>query len=929
PNVLSWTPPAVAAYHDVYYGSDYESVRDANISYDPNEVYMGRFDSNFWPVGGNTLSLELGNIYYWRIDEVNGSEIWKGSVWSFRTKFEIIDEHLLLWYTYDEGRGEWVYDYSGHELHSFDSSINPDNWDADGRFDYCLHFKDDVGLELPKYPERVLTNIDDEITVSMWLNGQPQEEFRDNWVIDAGGGDYYLRVMVPDEAGNVFWRAGNDSNDALTWEVDTWLWQNEWHHFAFVKDESADKMYIYFDGAVGWWKPGGTTSSLTNLADKQFKIGAKLTHSSDYEGKMDDLRIYDYAKSESEIKELYRGGDLASAWGPSPYDGQGDASRDANLAWNAGDFADSHDVYFGTDYAAVRDANTAVTFGVFKDNQSGTTYDLETLTLDKTYFWRIDEVNDSNGFKWPGKVWRFKVADYIIIDDFEFYEDSGHLRTEWIIWGGDDEFLTGARLYLANYSVLYPAHGGSQIMRYGYYTDIMNPPPGSYQEVDYAEAYLSFTGGRQNWKDSGVRALTLFFYGLPANATTEKEQMYVGIEDTGGTYAEIRYGDYEQLEEEDINDLNEPEWHRWFIALPDFNDSNYAAVPDNVDLSSVAKLYIGFGNRRSPQAGGSGEVRFDDIRLNLPVCRADVIKPVGDFTGPRGVPDCVVDLADIGYIADEWLKSDANLVDMMDDEPCDSNLLGHWKLDGDPCDSSSYNHYGSIDGDGSDYSWVTGYDGEESNPALEFTGTCRLLVPDDNNTPALRPKYRVSVSAWAYSKGQSDSARVVVKGQDDKETYSTEVSGDDDFTFLIRDANNNKYDVSTQVPQDEWMHLAGTYDGNVVKCYVNADLRKTTDANFVVVKGWTLSQDQSGLAIGNRSDATNRQFRGIVDDVRIYDYALSVGEIAWLATDGEGYMALNSQANLYDLEKQGEKYINLRDLAVLIDEHWLDEILWP
>jgi hypothetical protein len=125
------------------------------------------------------------------------------------------------------------------------------------------------------------------------------------------------------------------------------------------------------------------------------------------------------------------------------------------------------------------------------------------------------------------------------------------------------------------------------------------------------------------------------------------------------------------------------------------------------------------------------------------------------------------------------------------------------------------------------------------------------------------------------------------------------------------------------------MHLAGTYDGNVVKCYVNADLRKTTDANFVVVKGWTLSQDQSGLAIGNRSDATNRQFRGIVDDVRIYDYALSVGEIAWLATDGEGYMALNSQANLYDLEKQGEKYINLRDLAVLIDEHWLDEILWP
>ncbi|MHC4061514.1 MAG: hypothetical protein ACYSR6_07880, partial [Planctomycetota bacterium] len=77
---------------------------------------------------------------------------------------------------------------------------------------------------------------------------------------------------------------------------------------------------------------------------------------------------------------------------------------------------------------------------------------------------------------------------------------------------------TGARLYLASYSDLYPAHGGDQIMRYGYYTNYY-----SIAEVPYAETWLTLAGGRKNWKDSGVRALTLFFYGLPTNDANDTE----------------------------------------------------------------------------------------------------------------------------------------------------------------------------------------------------------------------------------------------------------------------------------------------------------------------------------------------------------------------------------------------------------------------
>jgi hypothetical protein len=51
-------------------------------------------------------------------------------------------------------------------------------------------------------------------------------------------------------------------------------------------------------------------------------------------------------------------------------------------------------------------------------------------------------------------------------------------------------------------------------------------------------------------------------------------------------------------------------------------------------------------------------------------------------------------------------------------------------------------------------------------------------------------------------------------------------------------------------------------------------------------------------------------------------------EVAYLATDGSGYVPLDSAANLYDVEPAEQKAINLRDIAILLDA-WLEEKLWP
>ncbi|MHC4675899.1 MAG: LamG domain-containing protein, partial [Planctomycetota bacterium] len=410
---LVWDPGTKVVQHRVYFSTDFEDVNSGSLDALRDTLPA---ESNSWPTVGNLADyLAAGTIYYWKIDEVNETTVWEGVLWKFVTKYEIIDPHLKVWYPLDEESGKDAYDTSGHSKHG-DLDIEDDlpspNWEPEGgQFGGCLVFNNDTAIEPPQ--DTLPSLADSGITVAMWLNGlTTQDPEKNMWVLDGGTDDHRLTVIVPNIEAKVIWRAGNDSNDYLEWDVDTSSWQGDWHHLAFVKDEAAEKMYIYLDGDLGWWKPG-TDPTITNLANKQLRIGARETSSNNYQGKVDDFRIYDIALSETSIEELVRGGDLASAWGPSPYDGQADAPRDANLVWNAGNYADSHDVYFGTDYTAVRDANTSATYGVFRGNQTETVNDIDILTLDTWYFWRIDEVNDAcDASPWTGKVWKFKVADY-------------------------------------------------------------------------------------------------------------------------------------------------------------------------------------------------------------------------------------------------------------------------------------------------------------------------------------------------------------------------------------------------------------------------------------------------------------------------------------------------------------------------------------
>jgi len=108
--ILSWDAGAVAASHEVYFGTDADAVSHATTASPEYKGPKALGEESYDP--GN---LTLNTAYYWRIDEVNDSpdSPWAGNVWSFTTgDFFVIDDFEIydandnqIWYAWHDGLG--------------------------------------------------------------------------------------------------------------------------------------------------------------------------------------------------------------------------------------------------------------------------------------------------------------------------------------------------------------------------------------------------------------------------------------------------------------------------------------------------------------------------------------------------------------------------------------------------------------------------------------------------------------------------------------------------------------------------------------------------------------------------------------------------------------------------------------------------------
>jgi len=108
------------------------------------------------------------------------------------------------------------------------------------------------------------------------------------------------------------------------------------------------------------------------------------------------INILHAAGANSVISGLFfdKAANKGASENPSPMDTVDDVPRDALLSWAPGMFAVKHDVYFGTVFEDVNDADSTNPMNVLASpEQDANTFDPGRLDFGQTYFWRVDEVN--------------------------------------------------------------------------------------------------------------------------------------------------------------------------------------------------------------------------------------------------------------------------------------------------------------------------------------------------------------------------------------------------------------------------------------------------------------------------------------------------------------------------------------------------------
>ena len=557
---LGWTPGLGAKLHTVYFGDNFDDVNNAVVG-------LPQAETTYTPG-----TLELEKTYYWRVDEFDAVSTYKGDVWSFTTLpvISITDPDLIGWWTFDEGGGNIANDWSGH---GNNGTIAGDPEWVDGIMKGALDLTSDYIAIDGVVDDITSTNI----TLSIWINST-QTNQGDLIAANDSGSDHPLEFYI--ESG----RPGRYDSGDTTYTNAPVVADGRWHMMTYVREFNTGRIYV--DGV----QVATDIASFDLSTVTRWSIGQEWDSgpSNFYVGMVDDVRFYNKSLTAEEIAVVMRG-DTKLAGSPMPDIGAIVDIRDiSSLNWSKGDTAASHDVYFGTARDAVAGANNSE--AEFQGNQAGTSLSLDNLVEfgGGDYYWRIDEV-EADGTVNAGTIWKFTVPDYLIVDDFESYNDinegepgSNRIYLTWI--DGFANATNGSQAGNLDPPFMSQGRSGAQSMPLYYDNNFM-----------YSEATVTLVSAR-DWTEEGVGVLSLWFYGDAANAA---ERMYVALNGIATVYHD----------NPDVGLIDT--WTEWTIDLQEF-------AAQGVNLANVSTISIGFGDKSSLQAGGSGMVLFDDIRLYRP-----------------------------------------------------------------------------------------------------------------------------------------------------------------------------------------------------------------------------------------------------------------------------------------------------------------------
>lgn len=161
---------------------------------------------------------------------------------------------------------------------------------------------------------------------------------------------------------------------------------------------------------------------------------------------------------------------------------------------------------------------------------------------------------------------------------------------------------------------------------------------------------------------------------------------------------------------------------------------------------------------------------------------------------------------------------------------------------------------------------------EPRGPVLSFDGSQDAVVIDD--APELNPTAGITIAAWVKATDWNGNRRIVQKG-----------SNDDQYRFTAEQRQlvfdlSGVGTVQCALPTiGVWHHLAGTYDGHIMRVYIDGKVVGETEASGLI------ATTDNALNIGTKTSrsAAADHLVGELADLRIYDKALLPAHLAALA----------------------------------------------
>jgi hypothetical protein len=390
-----------------------------------------------------------------------------------------------------------------------------------------------------------------------------------------------------------YWRIDevNDNEPNSPWKGDVWSFSIP-PKTAYFPNPANGAGSVALDARLSWTAGygaklhtvyfGDNFNDVNNAAGGLPQGGVTYTP-----GPLEMAKTYYWRIDEFDIVETHKGnvwsftteGGVAS---PEPANGAVDITQTPVLTWAPGVFADTHEVYFGADAASLELKGSG--------NLGEESYEPGQLEWNTTYYWRVDEANNTNANSpWTGPLWSFTTANFLIIDDMESYNDinegepgSNRIYLAWID-GFENPAVNGSVVGNLNPPIAEQSivHSGNQSMPFAYDN-----------AVGKSEATLTLTSNR-DWTVKGVNTMTIWFRGSAGNAA---ETLYVALNGNA------------RVDHDDPDAALKTSWTQWNIELQAFADQG-------VNLSNVSSITLGL----SSGTGGTGMMYFDDIRLYAPI----------------------------------------------------------------------------------------------------------------------------------------------------------------------------------------------------------------------------------------------------------------------------------------------------------------------